>query len=192
VTPAITVFAAVYWTVLVAELIGDKTIYTVTSLALRFPRRIVLAAIVLACAVKMACAVLIGGLLLRLPPHLIAWISAAGFLIAAATVTFEDEEKEKRSDGRWGRGALACFVPLFITEWADPGQIVTVAASARTAMPGVVWLAGTLAMTTKGTFALLFGVTLRNHMPRRVTRAVAVVSLTLLGVFALVSDVYGH
>lgn len=191
-TPAITVFAAVYWTVLVAELIGDKSIYTVTSLALRFPRRTVLAAIAIAYAVKMACAVLVGGFLLRLPQHLIAWISAVGFLIAAATVTFEVEEKEERNDVRRGRGALACFIPLFIAEWSDPGQVVVVAASARTAMSAVVWLAGTLAMTTKGTFALLFGVTLRDRMPRRVTRVVAVVSLTLLGVFALVSGVYSR
>lgn len=54
-------------------------------------------------------------------------------------------------------------------------------------MPAVVWLAGTLA-TTKGTFALLFGVTMREHVPRRITRVVAIVSLTLLGVFALVLD----
>ena len=182
------VFAAVYWSVLVAELIGDKSIYTVTSLALRFPRRIVLAAIAVAYAVKMACAVLVGGLLLRLPGHLIAWISAAGFLIAAMTVTFERDEQKEPVSGRWRNGAVACFASLFITEWADPGQMVTVAASARTAMPAVVWLAGTMAMTTKGTFALLFGVTMREHVPRRITRAVAIVSLTLLGVFALVLD----
>jgi len=188
VNTGLAVFAAVYWSVLIAELIGDKSIYTVTSLALRFPRRIVLAAIVIAYAVKMGCAVLVGGLLLRLPGHLIAWISAAGFLVAALTVTFEREEKEERTSGRWRDGALACFASLFVTEWADPGQMVTVAASARSAMPVVVWLAGTLAMTTKGAFALLFGVTMREHVPRRITRAVAIVSLTLLGVFALVLD----
>jgi len=181
------VFATVYWSVLVAELIGDKSIYTVTSLALRFPRRTVMAAIVAAYAVKMACAVLLGKLLLQLPPRVPAIVSAVGFLGAAAMTVLRKDDEEAPQTEDWRRGAFACFLPLFVTEWLDPGQLVTVSAAARTGMLGVVWLAGTMAMTTKGTLALLFGVKLREYVPQRMIRAVAAVSLTVLGFLALLA-----
>jgi putative Ca2+/H+ antiporter (TMEM165/GDT1 family) len=181
------VFAAVYWSVLVAELIGDKSIYTVTSLALRFPRRIVIAAIVVAYSVKMGCAVLLGGLLLRLPGRTLTLVSAVGFLAAAIAIVVRGEKEEKTPDVDWRRGAFACFASLFLTEWADPGQMVTVAASMRTGLPVVVWAAGTLAMTTKGMLALVVGVKLRDRLPQRLVRAVAAVSLTVLGLVALAS-----
>jgi putative Ca2+/H+ antiporter (TMEM165/GDT1 family) len=181
------VFAAVYWSVLVAELIGDKSIYTVTSLALRFPRRIVIVAIVLAYSFKMGGAVLLGGLLLRLPGRTLTLVSAVGFLAAAITIVIRGEKEEKAPHVDWRRGAFACFASLFLTEWADPGQMMTVAAAMRTGLPGAVWVAGMLAMTTKGMLALVVGVKLRDHVPQRLVRVVAAISLTVLGVVALAS-----
>jgi putative Ca2+/H+ antiporter (TMEM165/GDT1 family) len=183
------VFAAVYWSVLVAELIGDKSIYTVTSLALRFPRRIVMSALVTAYSVKMACAAFIGGLLLRLPGRTLTLVSALGFLVSAVVISVHREEETAPAEFGWHRGAIACFASLFVTEWADPGQIVTITASAHTGMPIVVWIAASLAMMTKGMLALFVGVKLRDRVPQRMVRAVAVVSLTILGVVTLVSDI---
>jgi len=56
-----------YWTVLVAELIGDKSIYTVASLTLRFRARPVLFGMTAAFGGKMLAAVLLGQLLMQLP-----------------------------------------------------------------------------------------------------------------------------
>jgi len=54
------VFLITYWTVLVAELIGDKSIYTVASLSLRFRARVMLSGMFLAFGGKMLVAVLAG------------------------------------------------------------------------------------------------------------------------------------
>ena len=140
---AIEVFAAVYWGVLIAELIGDKSIYTVTSLALRYSRRLVMATLIAAYAAKMACAVFLGGFLLQLPPRIVAMVSAAGFLGAAVlTILRQERDDAERTAADWHRGAWAGFLSLFITEWADPGQMVTAAAAARTGLLAAVWLAG--------------------------------------------------
>ena len=71
------VLVASYWTVLVAELIGDKSIYTVASLTLRFRARLVFLAMVAAFGGKMLAAVLFGGLLTQLPAGLVTAASAA-------------------------------------------------------------------------------------------------------------------
>lgn len=65
--------------------------------------------------------------------------------------------------------------------------MMTVAAAMRTGLPGAVWVAGTLAMTTKGMLALVVGVKLRDHVPQRLVRAVTAVSLTVLGLVAIAS-----
>ena len=180
------VFAAVYWSVLVAELIGDKSICSVTTLALRFRRAIVMTAVLVAYSVKMACAVLIGGLLLRLPIHALTVASALGFIVAALVMILRGEDEEEVTNAGWRSGALASFTSLFMTEWLDPGQMVTITAiTARPAMPLVVWAAASAAMVSKGTLALLFGVKLRALMPQRMLRVVAAISLASFGVIAL-------
>jgi putative Ca2+/H+ antiporter (TMEM165/GDT1 family) len=59
------VFLISYWTVLVAELIGDKSIYTVASLSLRFRARVMLSGMFLAFGGKMLVAVLAGQALVQ-------------------------------------------------------------------------------------------------------------------------------
>ena len=59
------VFLVAYWTVLVAELIGDKSIYAVASLSLRVRVRVMLMGMFLAFGGKMLVAVLAGQLLVR-------------------------------------------------------------------------------------------------------------------------------
>ena len=187
--PVVEVFAAVYWSVLVAELIGDKSLYAVSSLALRFPRRMVIGAIVAAYSIKMGCAVLLAALLLQFPQRPLALVSAAGFLGAALMSILRDEKTEAPArDADWRRGALACWFSLFVTEWADPGQLVVLAATARTGRLTAVWLAGTMAMITKGVLAFFLSVKLTRHLPQRLLRTVAAVSLTVLGLIALVGN----
>src|ERR1700676_3574935 len=77
------VFFAAYWTILLAELIGDKSIYTVACLSLRFRARWGLAGIASAFACKMLAAVLLGKLLLKMPQHWATAVSAAAFFAAA-------------------------------------------------------------------------------------------------------------
>src|SRR5271166_6979274 len=66
----ISVLLATYWTVLVSELIGDKTIYTIASLASRYSPAEVYAGITVAFMGKMLFAVLCAQLLIHIPVNI--------------------------------------------------------------------------------------------------------------------------
>jgi putative Ca2+/H+ antiporter (TMEM165/GDT1 family) len=183
---AMYVGVAVFWSVFVAELIGDKTIYTVTSLALRFRAAMVLVIIVLVYSVKMGVAVLFGGVITRLQSPLVTLISACAFFASAILIALRRPEGVPQAEGaRWRSGAVTCITSLLLTEWGDPGQIVVAASAARFHLPWVVWIAGTLAMTTKGMLALLVGSNLRGRVSQGTLRAVAAASLVVLGIVTL-------
>src|ERR1043165_8578232 len=78
-------FLAAYWTILVAELLGDKSIYTVASLSLRFRVGLVLLGMLAAFAGKMLVAVLLGRVLVEAPAQ---WTAAASALILFAAAAF--------------------------------------------------------------------------------------------------------
>src|SRR4029077_21186780 len=78
-----------YWVVLVAELVGDKSIYTVVSLSLRFRIGLVLAATVIAFGGKMLVAILFGQFLIRIPVRSAASFSALIFFSAALLVWYK-------------------------------------------------------------------------------------------------------
>lgn len=183
------VAVAVYSAVLVAELIGDKTIYTVTSLTMRVRMGAVLAGMVLAYAAKMTVAVLLGSAVARLQSNLVTIISAGAFFVSALMIGFCGEEEIEVDHATWPRSITACFASLFLTEWGDPGQIVAAASSVRFHMPFAVWLAGTLAMTTKGVLAMFVGVKLRGRLPQRMLRTVGALSLGVLGAITLAQAV---
>lgn len=165
----------VYSAVLLAELVGDKTIYTVTSLAMRVRAGVVLAVMAAAYSIKMAVAVLVGNVV---QSRAAGFVSAGAFVISAVLLGFEREEAQPK--------VLASFLSLFLTEWGDPGQLVAAASAAKFQMPAVVWIAGTMAMLTKGSLALLLGWKLRDRLPRQWIRRVAAVCLCVLAVITLI------
>lgn len=177
-----------YWTVLVAELVGDKSIYTVSSLALRFKAPIVATMMLFAFGIKMLVAVLLGGALMRLHSQWVDWLSAGAFFLSAILIWTEeprDKEVTRDTDTRWWRAAAVCFASLFFTEWGDPGQIAAAALTVKSQSLWAPWLGGTLAMMTKGGLALTVGLTLRDKIPQRALQAVASASCGVLGLIAL-------
>jgi len=177
-----------YWTVLVAELIGDKTIYMVSSLAMRFRPLAVLAPMLLASATKMLAAVLLGKLIVRFNSRWTDLISACTFFLSAALIWFEEkEERPKQSpiNVHWSRAALVSFGSLFFAEWGDPGQISAAALVLKSHSPWAVWLGGTCAMVTKGVLAMTLGMKLAERLPQRTLRTLASASCGVLGVVAL-------
>ena len=68
-----------FWTVLLAELVGDKSLYTVASLSLRFRPYIVFAGITVAFAGKALAAVLLAQVLVRLHSRWTDFLSALAF-----------------------------------------------------------------------------------------------------------------
>jgi putative Ca2+/H+ antiporter (TMEM165/GDT1 family) len=176
-----------FWTVLVAELVGDKSLYTLTSLTLRFRAGLVFSAFALASGAKMLVAVLLGSALVQLPPHGTSVVSAGAFFVSAILIWMEQPHT---SDGKlkqttWTKGAAACFASFFLTEWGDPGQISAAALVLKSHLLTATWLGGTVAMTIKGAVAMTIGIHLRDRLPRRTLRLVASASCCVLGILTL-------
>lgn len=177
-----------FWTVFVAELVGDKSIYTVATVSMRFRAQIILPTMILAFAGKMFAAVLLGRLVVQLHSPWTDVLSAVAFFSSALFIWVSDADPPAadREPGRdcW-QSITVCFGSLFFTEWGDPGQMAVVALTIKTHSLLAPWLGGTLAMVTKGGLALTVGCKMRDRIPYRTVRTLASASCCLLGVFAL-------
>jgi putative Ca2+/H+ antiporter (TMEM165/GDT1 family) len=176
--------AAVYVTVLAAELLGDKSIYTIGSLAARFRSRYVVPGVAAAFAAKMAVAVLAGEALAQLPRALIAAASSLTFFATAFFLWRKRPDEETPSDAALPHAGAVSFGAIFLTEWADAGQIAAAAMTARFGRPLLVWTAATAAMMTKGLLAMVLAVPLRRHLPRTTLRYVALTVCVVMGILA--------
>lgn len=177
-----------FWTVLVAELVGDKTIYTVASLSLRFRAGLVFGASVAAFALKMLAVVLLGRLIVQLHPRWTDALSAVAFFVSALFIWVKEHQPaggESAAGTGWWRAVAVCFGALFLAEWADPGQIAAAALTVRFHAWLAVWLGGSAAMMTKCGLALVFGFKLRARVPERLLRPLASGSCCALGILAL-------
>ena len=176
-----------FWTVFVAEMVGDKSIYSIASLSLRFRAAVLFAAITAAFAGKMLVAVLLAKVLVR--SHF--WkdfLSAAAFFVSAFFLWIEEPETiqtPKAGNGGWWPGLVVCFGALFLTEWGDPSQVAVAALSVKSHTWLEPWLGGTLAMAAKGALAMTVGIKLRERFPQKMLRTVATASFLLLGILAL-------
>jgi Ca2+/H+ antiporter, TMEM165/GDT1 family len=164
-------FFVAYSTVLIAELLGDKTLYTLGVLATRFRLLPIAAGAALAFALKMAAAVLLGRVITSLPPHWITTISGLTFLGMAGGMLYRLLWPKAHSVGAeqigFGTAFFSAFLALFLTEWGDPGQLAAALLVAQGTSPVLVWIAGTLAMTTKAVLAGALGLQLRRWVPQR-------------------------
>lgn len=178
-----------FWTVLIAELVGDKAIYTLTSLTLRFRAGLVFIAFTVASSAKMLVAVLLGSFVVRIHSHWTYVISGVAFFISAILI-WRDEPgstlpNDQPTSKNWTKGALACFAAFFFTEWGDPGQISAAALVLKSHMVLGTWLGGTLALMAKGAVAMTIGLQIRQRVPQRTLRLLASASCCVLGVLAL-------
>lgn len=183
-----------YWTVLVAELLGDKSIYTIASLGLRFPIAIVFAALTGAFATKVLMAVGLAHQLERLAiPH-VGLISGTALLASALFLWLRGEEHpEARRLGRTGAWGpfTACFSSIFIIEWGDPGQVAAAALTLQVGSVWAPWLGGTLALMTKGALALWLGTRLRDRLPLRTLRFLAIGTCCGLAILTIGESLFG-
>ncbi len=182
-----------FWTVLVAELVGDKSIYTIASLALRYRARVVITAITAAFACKMMAAVLLARLLVHLQTQWTDILSAVAFFMSAFFLWFKKPEplpKERVISPGWWRAAIISFASIFLTEWGDPSQIAVAALTIKFHASLAIWLGGTLAMTAKGGLAIALGVRLSDRLPQRALRTLATAACCVLGIIALSGIVF--
>lgn len=183
----LSIVASVFVAVLAAELVGDKTRYTLGALAKRYRVASVLAGASLAFIVKTLAAVLFGSFIATLPERLIAITSAITFLAMAAVLWRKKPMTSETAPpvvASFPRGASAGFTAIFFSEWADVGQITTALLVARYQRPLLVFLGAALALIVKTSFAVAAGLGLRRWVPTPVVRIVSIALCVLMAVLA--------
>ena len=182
---------AAFGTVFVAEIVGDKLLYTTGVLAARYRTLPIMFGMVIAFMAKMGVAVIVGKAISTLPPLLVASITAVSFLGVAFTLWRKsDSPSKEKQEHRASKAAMVSFAAIFFSEWGDVGQITAAAFAARYGFPLIVWIGAVSAMVTKGALATFLGAGIRkwiqNRVPPKIVRYFAVGLLLLLGVLSVV------
>jgi putative Ca2+/H+ antiporter (TMEM165/GDT1 family) len=197
------VLFATYAAVFVAEIVGDKLLYTSGVLATRFRWGAVVFGMSLAFMGKMAVAVIVGAAIGRLvPPWVVALLTGISFVgVAIAMWRVPDVRTPKEKDERILRGAIIAFATIFFSEWGDKGMItagvwsaafVSAASSRHLSQSTVIllcWTAAVAAMVTKGSLAITLGASVRKwiaaHVSPHKVKQLAVVAIVVLGILSV-------
>jgi Predicted membrane protein len=89
------IFFTTFGTVFVAEIVGDKLLYTTGVLATRFRTLPIMLGMAAAFMAKMGVAVMVGEAISRLPPVLVASITAISFLSVAFALWRKSDQPKK-------------------------------------------------------------------------------------------------
>jgi Ca2+/H+ antiporter, TMEM165/GDT1 family len=196
----IAVFFATYAAVFLAEIAGDKLLYTTGVLSSRYRPLPIMVGVTIAFMAKMAVAVAVGEEIAHLPKYLVAAVTSLSFIGVAYTVWRKPmvAKAKKKEEHTAGRAALVSFVAIFFSEWGDVGQITAAAMAARYPTPAagatipwpvIVWAGAVLAMVTKGALAASIGAGARKWIEKtfspKVIRYGGVGLLALLGVMSV-------
>jgi putative Ca2+/H+ antiporter (TMEM165/GDT1 family) len=182
-SPFIAAFAAVFF----AEMIGDRSLYTISSLASSFGTARVAVGVSVAFAMKMGVAVLLGRQLAQLSPAVVAAVSAATFFATAVVLYAKGRRRPALAhagEAPFVRASTVSFAAIFFTEWADVGQVTAAMLVARFGAPLLVWGGATAAMISKGIVALAIAAGLRNRLRPEWLRYGACATCLILGLLA--------
>jgi putative Ca2+/H+ antiporter (TMEM165/GDT1 family) len=192
----IAILFATYAAVFVAEIVGDKLLYTTGVLATRYRPVPIMIGMLIAFMAKMAVAVAVGSAIGKLPPLLVAAVTSLSFIGVAITLWRKPLERvPKPKDDRYSRAALISFAAIFFSEWGDVGQITAATMAARFGSPKLVWLGAVAAMATKGALAASIGAGVRQWIVARVSpkvvRYAGVSALVILGILSVIETLTG-
>src|SRR5437879_5929115 len=110
----IPLFFATYGAVFVAEIVGDKLLYTTGVLATRYRTLPIMFGMAVAFMAKMGVAVMVGKAISQLPPLLVAGITALSFIgVAIALWRKPVESSESKKDHRASKAAMVSFAAIF-------------------------------------------------------------------------------
>src|SRR5580658_7162344 len=195
----IAILLATYGAVFVAEIVGDKLLYTTGVLATRYRTMPIMIGMLIAFMAKMAVAVAVGSAISKLPPLLVAALTSVSFIGVAITLWRKPLERtpSEQKDQRASRGALVSFAAIFFSEWGDVGQITAATMAARFGAPMLVWAGAVAAMVTKGALAASIGAGVRQwiiaRIPPKVVRYAGVSALLVLGMLSVLETLTeGH
>lgn len=200
----VAVIAIVFALIFVSEL-PDKTTVAGLVLGTRFPWRWVFTGMAAAFLTHVAIAVVAGSMISLLPRRPVEVIVAVLFALGAVLVWREglkDERAEEEqaeeteletapgSAGFWKVAGWG-YAVIFVAEWGDLTQILTVNLTAKYQNPLSVGIGAVLGLWAVGLLAILGGKTLLKVLPIKwITRIGALVMLVLAG-FSLVAALRG-
>ena len=183
---------ATFLAVLPAEL-PDKTILACLILSSRYRPSVVFAGAAAAFLAQVVLAVAAGGALSLLPHRIIEACAAGAFVIGAvllwrqqAETGTEDEDsgRDGQRTGFWPVAGTA-FAVVFLAEFGDLTQLLTVSLTARFHDPLAVGAGATLALWVAAGLAVTLGWRVLQRIPMQwLTRGAAVVMLVLAGTAA--------
>ena len=190
-TMSLTAAVATFLAVLPAE-IPDKTILACLILSSRYRPSVVFSGAAAAFLVHVVIAVAAGGALSLLPHRIVEACAAGAFLVGAVLLWRQKEEKDEEQDaGRDGmRSGIwpvfgTAFAVVFLAEFGDLTQILTVSLAARFHDPLSVGIGATLALWVAAAIAVTLGWRVLKLIPMHwLTRGAAVVMIVLAGTSA--------
>ena len=185
------IFFATFGAVFLAEIVGDKLLYTTGVLAARYRTAPIMIGMATAFMAKMGVAVLIGEAISRLPRALVATVTAISFVgVAIALWRKDDQYRAERDKQKAHRAAMISFAAIFFSEWGDVGQVTAAAMAAKYHIGVVVWLGAVPAMISKGSLAAFLGTGIRRWIHDRISpvvvRYVGVSLLLVLGSLSVI------
>lgn len=184
---SLTAAGATFLAVLPAEL-PDKTILACLILSSRYRPGVVFAGAAAAFLVQVVIAVAAGGALSLLPHHIVEACAAAAFLAGAVLLWLtkegkDDDEEDVGRDGlRSGHWPVfgTAFAVVFLAEFGDLTQFLTVSLAARFHDPVSVGIGATLALWVAAAVAVTLGWRVLKLIPMQwLTRGAAVVMVVL-------------
>jgi putative Ca2+/H+ antiporter (TMEM165/GDT1 family) len=196
-------FFATYAAVFLAEIAGDKLLYTTGVLSSRYRPLPIMVGVTIAFMAKMAVAVAVGERISHLPPLLVAGVTGLSFIGVAYAVWRKPmvARARKKEDHTAGKAAMVSFAAIFFSEWGDVGQVTAAAMATRSHSPPgatfpwplIVWFGAVLAMVTKGALAASIGAGARKWIEKtfspKVIRYGGVGLLALLGVLSVLETI---
>lgn len=184
---------ATYGTVLLCEWLGDKNLYAITSLTMRFRPLYIFCGFTAAYMIKMGIAVLAGQAIAELPASFLAIMSTLTFFVTALVIWFRrTDNKATTNAGNFSRASLLAFGTILLSEWGDVGQIMAATLTIRYKLPLVVWVGATLALVTKGVLALAIGRGLRGRLSLSVLRPVCACVCVVMGIVSALELVFSR
>jgi len=190
VNPAVA--AAVFPVIFLGEL-PDKTMFASLVMATRGRPFAVWVGATAAFAVHVVIATTVGVLLIDILPHravevavALTFFAGAGFALYEGLRGGDEPEQADPPPGimRRRRTALTTFVLIFLAEWGDLTQVLTVNLAARYHSPWSVGLGALLAMATVAGIAAVGGQGLLRFVSVSVVRVVTGIVLIILGCYA--------
>ncbi|WP_028660142.1 TMEM165/GDT1 family protein [Nocardioides insulae] len=185
------IIALAFGAIFVVEL-PDKTFLATLVLATKYRPILVWIGVCAAFFVQTVVAVALGHAASFLPATLVGWLAAALFLFGAIVLFREgrshqqddgEEFAEKAKPATGFKAVLASFLVLFVAEWGDLSQLLTMSLVAKYEEPIAVFIGAFAALATVSGLAVLAGRALMKRVSLHILHYVGAAICALL--FAL-------